>query len=390
MALFDREFIATPDNKKGQILYKHPDHEIRRFTKAIVNVDQQALFVNKGIVVARIGPGQHKIDADEIPGLGAIIDNVIGKNVYKAELYFVSTKEFIDEPFGGRIDDVFDPQTKQVVSLRVFGEYSLQAVDPEAIVTKLVGSVDCEDNEKITDWVDQMLMKTMKVDVTRNIVREGWPVMGLSAYMPELEESVLKATNVALSSYGLALVRMGNFDINLSDEDLGRLKKYANDVVYSQLAGSYTEAARAEMLRGAGAGMAQGGGAVSGAFLATGFGVGGAAQQAPAAAAPPPSQAFPAMGGGGAGVACPSCNTMNAAGAKFCGGCGAAAAPAGVECASCHTQNPAGAKFCANCGTPTAPVVANCTNCGTELAPGAKFCANCRTGTGGSGPAPIA
>ena len=381
MALFDREFIATPDDRKGQILYKHPDINIRRFTKAIVNVDQQALFVNKGEVIATMGPGQHKIDADEIPGLGVLIDNIVAKNMYRAELYFVSTKEFVDEPFGGRIDDVFDPQTKQVVSLRVFGEYSMRAADPAAIVTKLVGSVDCSDNEKITDWVDQMLLKTMKIDVTRNIVRNGWPIMGLSAYIPEIEASVIAAANTELSSYGLALVRMGNFDINLSEEDLGRLKKYANDVVYTQLAGSYTEAARAEMLRGAGEGMSQGGGAVSGAFLATGFGVGGMTQQAPAAAPPPPpAAAFPGMATG-ATVACASCGTANAPGAKFCANCGTGMAPAGVACASCGTSNPAGAKFCANCGTSMAPVTAHCTSCGTELAPGAKFCATCGTAT---------
>jgi membrane protease subunit (stomatin/prohibitin family) len=377
MALFDREFIATPDDKKGQILYKHPDQNIRKYTKAIVNFDQQALFVNKGEVIATLGPGQHPIDADEIPGLGVLIDNVIAKNMYKAELYFVSTKEFVDEPFGGRIDDVFDPQTKQLVSLRVFGEYSLRAVDPSKIVTTLVGSVDCSDNEKITDWVDQMLLKTMKVDVTRNIVRNGWPIMGLSAYMPELETSVLSSTNEALASYGLALVRMGNFDINLSDEDLTRLKKYANDVVYSQLAGSYTEAARAEMMRGAGEGMAQGGGAVSGAFLGAGIGVGGMTQQAaPVPAAAPPTAAFPAMSGG-ANANCASCNASNPAGTKFCGSCGTSLAPPTVACTSCSTANPAGTKFCGNCGSSLVPVASNCTGCGSELAPGIKFCGSC-------------
>jgi membrane protease subunit (stomatin/prohibitin family) len=377
MALFDREFIATPDDRKGQILYKHPDQNIRKYTKAIVNFDQQALFVNKGEVIATLGPGQHPIDADEIPGLGVLIDNVIAKNMYKAELYFVSTKEFVDEPFGGRIDDVFDPQTKQLVSLRVFGEYSLRAVDPTKIVTTLVGSVDCSDNEKITDWVDQMLLKTMKVDVTRNIVRNGWPIMGLSAYMPELETSVLASTNEVLASYGLALVRMGNFDINLSDEDLARLKKYANDVVYSQLAGSYTEASRAEMMRGAGEGMAQGGGAVSGAFLGAGIGVGGMTQQAaPAPAAAPPTAAFPAMSGG-ATANCASCNASNPAGTKFCGSCGTSLAPPTVACTSCSTANPAGTKFCGNCGSSLVPVASNCTGCGSELAPGIKFCGGC-------------
>ncbi len=379
MALFDREFIATPDDKKGQILYKHPDINIRRYTKAIVNADQQALFVNKGEVVATMGPGQHKIDGDEIPGLGVLIDNVIAKNMYRAELYFVSTREFTNEPFGGRIDDVFDPQTKQVVTLRVFGEYSLKVVNATKIVTTLVGSVDCADNEKITDWVDQMLLKTMKVDVTRNIVRNGWPIMGLSAYMPELEASVIESTNEALFSYGLALVRMGNFDINLSEEDLGRLKKYANDVVYSQLAGSYSEAARAEMMRGAGEGMAQGGAAVGGAFIATGLGVGGMTQQAPSAPpATPPVTAFGTLGAD-ASLLCSSCHANNAPGAKFCAGCGTSLAVASVSCAACNTANPVGAKFCASCGTALAAAVAHCSNCGVELAQGAKFCAECGT-----------
>ena len=62
MALFDREFIATPDDRKGQILYKHPDINIRRYTKAIVNVDQMALFADGSVLfvvhAAHIDQGQ--------------------------------------------------------------------------------------------------------------------------------------------------------------------------------------------------------------------------------------------------------------------------------------------------------------------------------------------
>ena len=55
MALFSREFIAVPDDRKGQIVFKWPDVTIRRFTHAIVNADEVALFVNTGQVVP---PGQ--------------------------------------------------------------------------------------------------------------------------------------------------------------------------------------------------------------------------------------------------------------------------------------------------------------------------------------------
>ena len=76
MALLGREFIAVPDDRKNQIVFKWPDHNIRKFTRAIVNADELALFVNTGQVVGTMGPGRHQIDADEIPGLGILIDHV--------------------------------------------------------------------------------------------------------------------------------------------------------------------------------------------------------------------------------------------------------------------------------------------------------------------------
>ena len=43
MALLGREFIAVPDNRKGQIVFKWPDITIRRFTRAIVNTAAEKL-----------------------------------------------------------------------------------------------------------------------------------------------------------------------------------------------------------------------------------------------------------------------------------------------------------------------------------------------------------
>lgn len=387
MALFDREFIACPDDKKDQMVFKHPDINIRKYSRAIVNADQIALFVNKGVVIGEIGPGQHKLDADELPFLGAIIDNVVARNMYRAELYYVSTREFVDERFGGRIDDVQDPQTGLFVSLRVFGEYALRLTKPNLVVTKLVGTVNVDDNESITDWVDQLLLKTMKTDVTRNIVRLGWPIMGLSAFIPEIEKSAIDATNADLADYGLQLTRMGNFDINLSDEDMKTLKGLAKDTAYTRLAGSYTAVAQADMLKGMGAGAAEHGLGGAGAIIA-GIGMGQMMPGAPAPATAPPPPPAPGFAGGGAGftagpaagaMTCASCSTVNAPSAKFCANCGTPTAPPTVACAACNAENAQVAKFCANCGSSMAPKVLKCTNCATELVPGAKFCASCGT-----------
>jgi class 3 adenylate cyclase/tetratricopeptide (TPR) repeat protein len=45
-----------------------------------------------------------------------------------------------------------------------------------------------------------------------------------------------------------------------------------------------------------------------------------------------------------------------------------------MNCPSCQTTNPEGAKFCSNCGAALAAV---CSNCGAQLAPNAKFCHTC-------------
>ncbi|MFC4911271.1 SPFH domain-containing protein [Actinomadura gamaensis] len=342
MAWFEREFIAVPDERKGQLVFKWPDVNIRRFTKAIVNADQMAMFVNTGQIVQMLGPGRHTIDAEELPGLGAVIDRLTGGNAYRAELYFVHTREFTAFTFGGRIDNVQDPKSGLIVTLRVFGDYALRVTDPARLVINLAGTVDLTDNERVAAWVSDQLLKALRSGVTTQIVRNGWPILGLSAYSQEIENAAIAAGNNQLAAYGVAITRMGNFDVNLTPEDENELKRLARDVQYSQLAGGFNNYAAGQMALGAGQGMAQGGGANAGAFLAAGLGLG---QQA--AAAQPQPQARPA-----AAIVCTSCNTGNQAGAKFCMGCGRPVAAQPPQCAGCGTQLSAGARFCANCGQP--------------------------------------
>src|ERR1700710_1384552 len=149
MAFLSREFVAVPDDKKDQIVFKWPDHNLRKGTRAIVEPDQMAVFLNRGQVIGTLGPGRHAIEAQELPFLGIFIDAATGGTAYRAELYFVGTREYPGNRFGGRIDDVQDPQTGLIVTLRVFGDYALRIVDPVKLITNLISTVDVTDNSKI-------------------------------------------------------------------------------------------------------------------------------------------------------------------------------------------------------------------------------------------------
>ena len=371
-----REFIAAPDSSKGQIVFKWPDQNIRKFSKAIVEPDAVAIFMSQGQVMGVLPPGRHTLDAQELPFLGMFVDWASGGNAFKAEIYFVGAREFPNFRFGGRLDEVQDPQTGLVVTLRAFGEYALRVVEPQRLILNLVGTVDVTNNESIAGWVAQQLLKVTRTTVTTQLMSGAWPILGLSVHSPEIEVSALKAANAELADYGISITRLGNLDVNLDDDDNARLKKLAGDTAYSRLAGGFLQAAQAEALQGAGQGMAQGGGAVTPMFLGAGLGMANQMMQAPAQAPPAAPPPAPGFAGGGQGYA-PA--PQQPAQAPPPPAAQAPAPAATIACGNCDNQVRAGAKFCDSCGT---PMQKHCTNCNADLSASAKFCAECGTPAG--------
>jgi membrane protease subunit (stomatin/prohibitin family) len=369
-----REFIARPDQAKNQILYKWPDTNIRKMTQLTVQQDEMAVFFRDGLVQGTINPGRSTLDSSEIPFLGKLVDFASGGNLFKTEIYFISTREFPNLPFGGMIDNVVDPETGLAVGLRVFGEYSLKVVEPQSLILNLVGTQNIQTNDQVTDWMREQLLKVLRTDVTTHIVSQNWPILGITAHTDEIEQETLTKVQSFVNSYGLQIVRLGNFTISIKDDDEETLKRYRKDVQYTKLAGGFQQASIGQALQGVGEGAAQGGGAANPAILGIGLGlsqtVAGAGQTVAA--------------GGQVQVRCGNCGTLNAESAKFCSSCGqalqAAPAPEGavVACPNCGTRNAATAKFCSNCGTSlAAPTTVTCSQCGTVSPVGTKFCPNC-------------
>jgi membrane protease subunit (stomatin/prohibitin family) len=308
-----REFIVRPDAFKASILFKWPDTNIRNRTQLTVEQDELAVFFRDGKVNGIIQPGVSTLDSREIPFLGNLVDAATGGRYFKTELYFVSTREFPNLPFGGMVDNVVDPETGLAVGLRVFGDYSLKVVAPDRLIVNLVGTQDLRSNEQITDWMRDQLLKVFRTDVVAHITNERWPILGIASQNAVIEQETLAAAAKVLDGYGISVARMGNFVISIRPEDEETLKKYRRDVQYTKLAGSFQAAAAGEAMEGIGEGAAKGGEGSAPAVIA-GMGLAGTVLSA------------------------------------------AAGAPRTVPCAKCGAQVTAGSKFCPNCGAeqPTA------------------------------------
>jgi len=381
MALLGREFIAAPDSSKRQIVYKWPDQNIRKFSRCIVEPDAVAVFTSQGQVMGTLLAGQHQLDAKELPFLGLFVDWATNSNAFKAELYFVGIRDYPNLRFGGRLDEVQDPQTGLIVTLRTFGEYALRVIDAPKLILNLVGTVDVSNNDAVTAWVTQQLLKVIRTTVTTQLMSGAWPILGLSVHTPDIEVAAKQAADRELSDYGISITKLGNLDINLDDDDNARLKKLAGDTAYSRLAGGFLQAAQAEALQGAGEGMSKGGEGVAPMFFGAGMGMSGQMMQAPAQAPYNPPPPGPGFAGGGPGfIQQPQQPEQEQPPAQAPASAAAQApaqAPAGTaECSNCHSQVQAGSKFCPECGT---AMQKHCTNCNASLPPAAKFCAECGT-----------
>src|SRR5258708_10287422 len=269
-----REFIARPDTAKGQILYKWRDTNIRKLSQLTVEQDEQAVFFRDGQVQGTISPGRSTLDSSEIPFLGKLVDAASGGNLFKTELYFVSTREFPDLPFGGSIDNVVDPDTGLAVGLPVFGEYSMKIVEPQSLILNLVGTQNLQTNDEITNWMREQLLKTLRTDVVSNVVQSGWAILGIASHTEEIEATTIDKVQANVNTYGCQIVRLGNFTISIKEEDEATLKGLRKDVAYTKLAAGFHQAAAGAALLSARPWAPQGAGAPPPAFPGRGTGVG--------------------------------------------------------------------------------------------------------------------
>ena len=359
--------IARPDEAKGDIVYKHPDQTIPMKAQLTVDADELALFFKDGKFVGQFGPGRHTLDAQNIPFLGQLIDKFTGGNVFLAEVFFVNTREMTDVKFGGQIGKVRDVQSGLLVQMMVHGTFSARVLDPPRLVIGLVGLQKHQGN-LFLQWFRDQVLKVIKDDIAELCVKKKWPLTDVvsGAYTEEIETETLAGLRHHVEPYGLEIVRFGNFNIAMGEEDEERLNKFYERASYVNMTGGlqgYQQLAQAEMMMNAGEGMKHGGGGGADSGLAgagLGLGLGMAAQMMN-------SMNQGRAGGGGAQ---PQPNLPPTGGAQ-----------ATIQCPSCN-QAVAPGKFCAECGKPLpAPGPRHCTSCGAALA--GKFCAECGTAAPG-------
>src|ERR1041384_386668 len=336
------EVIEWLDDSPNTLLYRFPvkDQEIKNGAQLIVRETQAAVFVHEGQIADQFPPGRYTIDGGNTPILSKLGAWKYGFNSpFKAEVYFVNTKQFTDLKWGTPNPIMMRDADFGMVRLRAFGIYSMRVADPQAFIKEIAGT----SGRFVTEDVEGQLKRTLVSGFSDALGESKIAALDLASNYDELGKFIRVKLNEEFKTFGLELTKFVIENISLPQEVEAAMDKRTSMGVIGDV-GRYAQFQAADAMRDAA--QNPGGGAGRGVGLGAGF----------------------AMGNAMAGAMNNAMSQSNQGGAQ-------GSAQAGLSCPKCGHQNAPGAKFCMECGTKLGP--ATCANCQAELTPGAKFCNEC-------------
>jgi membrane protease subunit (stomatin/prohibitin family) len=320
--------------------------DFRIGSQVIVRESQQAVFFRDGKALDVFGPGRHTISTANIPVLVDLIGKAFsGETPFKAEVYYVNMREFVDQKWGTSEPVALRDSDLGMVRVRAFGTYSIQIKDPQLFVNKIVATQGLYFTNDIENFLRSMLISNL-TDILGGI---GKSLFDLPSLYDEIGAGTKAKAQDEFNTLGVDLKTLFVSNISPTEETAKAIdERAAMGAIGNMQAYLQFKTARAVEQAAMASGEGGGGFAQMGAGMGAGVGMGammagmmGQAMQGGAAAA-----------GAGAGtILCPSCGNPMPATAKFCNNCGAKIGGSMI-CANCKADVPAGSKFCPNCGNP--------------------------------------
>src|SRR6266404_2437714 len=342
------EVIEWLDDSSNTLLYRFPvqDQEIKNGAQLIVRESQTAVFVVEGQIADLFPPGRYTVDGGNTPILTKLGAWKYGFNSpFKAEVYFVNTKQFTDLKWGTSNPVMMRDADFGMVRLRAFGIYSIRVAEPRSFIKEIAGT----NARFVTEDIEGQLKRTLVGGFSDALAESKIAALDLASNYDELSKFVRTKLNDDFKAFGLELTKFVIENISLPQEVEAAMDKRTSMGVIGDV-GRYAQFQAADAMRDAAQNPS--GGAGLGAGLGAGFAVGNM-------------------------MAGSMTEAMKQQGATTSGGAGAAATD---KCVKCGAAMPAGSKFCSECGASQAP--AKCSNCQHDLKPGAKFCDECGTKVG--------
>ncbi|MFC4011561.1 SPFH domain-containing protein [Nonomuraea purpurea] len=275
MELFDKirgEFIDIVewlDDSRDTLVWRFPryENEIKMGAQLVVRESQVAVFVNEGQIADAFPPGTYTLETRNLPILSTLQGWKYGfHSPFKAEVYFVSTRQFADFKWGTQNPVMVRDPEFGPVRLRAFGAYAARVIDAPALLRELAGTDPRFRTEEVEGYLRQLVVGRL----AHALATAGVPLLDLAAGQHEMGQRLAQVLTADLAKVGLAIPTFTIENISLPPEVEQALDKRSQMGIVGDL-GEYARFQAANALEnadGAGEGMGLGMGIAAGQHMA--------------------------------------------------------------------------------------------------------------------------
>nr|WP_316641592.1 SPFH domain-containing protein [uncultured Roseateles sp.] len=211
------DIIEWTESGDGVLAWRFPiaDREIQYGASLTVRESQLAVFVNEGKVADVFGPGMHTLTTQTLPVLTYLKNwDKLFESPFKSDVYFVSTRQQIDQRWGTTQPVTIRDKDFGAVRLRAFGNYAYSVVDAKLFHTQISGT---RDTYTVADLEGQ-LRGLMLQHISDAVAGSGIPFLDLAANQVEFAKQLQEANQPEFAKLGLRLDQVTVQSVSLPEE----------------------------------------------------------------------------------------------------------------------------------------------------------------------------
>ena len=243
---------------------EHDDNEIKNGAKLVCRESQACVFVNEGKLADVFQPGTYSLQTSNLPILSTLKGWKYGFNSpFKAEVYFVNTKNFTDLKWGTPNPIMMRDADFGIVRIRAFGSYTMKVKDPAKFVKEISGT----NPQFTTEGITEQLKNVIITRFTDFLGESKIPVLDLAAKYDEISKEVTTKIAPEFEEYGIEITKFLVGNISLPPEVEEAMDKRTSMGVIGNL-GAYSQYQAANSMEAA----AKNPGGMAGAGVGMGMG----------------------------------------------------------------------------------------------------------------------
>jgi membrane protease subunit (stomatin/prohibitin family) len=183
------DIIEWFDDTRSTLAWRFPryQNEIKNGAELIVREGQQAVFVYRGQIADKFGPGHYQLVTENLPILSTLQGWPHGfRSPFRSEVYFINTKPVTDLRWGTPSPVTVRDPDFTMVQVRANGLCVLRIADPEIFLREVIGT----DSQVGTEEISELLRRVITLAFSDMIMATGLGAIDLQGRQVELSDKL--------------------------------------------------------------------------------------------------------------------------------------------------------------------------------------------------------